>query len=105
MTALYFIITSFVAPVLPKLDQSIYYLLSLINILIIIKRAPHPNRFRPIKNKKRRQHLRLFAIFFIILWTLILLFFIDSAAYLNCGIITISLQSIQLLYIKKGVYE
>lgn len=106
LTTLYFIITSFVALVLPRLDQSIYYLLSLINILIIIKRAPYPNPFRPIKNTKRRQRLRLLAIFFIILWTLILLFFIDSTAYLNCGVLTIFFQTIQLLIPRKErLYE
>src|SRR3712207_425757 len=40
----FFLITSFVGPMIPKLSNNIYYIISLINILIVVLYAPFPNR-------------------------------------------------------------
>ena len=102
-TILFFILTSIIAPLLPKLNQSIYYALGLLNLVVIIVRAPYPNPIRPIKKKKRKLHLKILAISFSIFWTYITLFYINNSSYLNCGISTILLQSSQLIYMKKEV--
>ncbi|MBW9173552.1 accessory gene regulator B family protein [Clostridium estertheticum] len=102
-TTLFFTLTSIIAPLVPRLNQSIYYGLSLFNLLVIIVRAPYPNPIRPIKKKKRKQYLKILAISFSIFWTYIILFHINNLSYLNCGIATILLVSSQLIYIKKEV--
>ncbi|NNU76317.1 accessory gene regulator ArgB-like protein [Clostridium estertheticum] len=102
-TTLFFALTSIIAPLLPRLNQSIYYGLSLFNLLVIIVRAPYPNSIRPIKKKKRKQYLKILAISFSIFWTYIILFHINNSSYLNCGLATILLVSSQLIYIKKEV--
>lgn len=103
-TTLFFTTTSIVAPIIPKVSIGIYYLISLFNLSVIITKSPYPNPNRPIKSKKRRQVLKILAIFFTIFWIIALLFFTNDISYLNCGIFTILLQSLQLLYIKKGVF-
>ena len=100
-TTLFFTLTSIIAPLVPKLNTSIYYILSLLNLVVIILQAPYPNPRRPIKRKKRRQYLKILAISFSLFWTYILLFYINNLNYLNCGMATILLQSAQLIYIKK----
>ena len=100
-TILFFTLTSIIAPLLPKLSPSFYYILSLLNLTVIVVQAPSPNTKRPIKKKKRKQYLRILAISFSIFWTYILLFKINNSTYLNCGIATILLLSSQLIYIKK----
>jgi accessory gene regulator B len=104
-TTFFFILTSIIAPLLPKLNPSIYYILSLLNLAIIVIQTPYPNPKRPIKNKKRRQYLKILAISFSIFWTYVLLFKINNSTYLNCGIATILLQSSQLLYIRKEILK
>lgn len=103
-TTLFFTATSIVAPIIPKISIGIYYLISLFNLSVIITKSPYPNPYRPIKSKKRRQVLKILAVFFAMFWTIVLLFFTNDICYLNCGIFTILLQSLQLLYVKKGVF-
>lgn len=100
-TTLFFTLTSIIAPLLPKLSVSIYYILSLLNLAVIIIQAPYPNEKRPIKKKKRKQYLKILAVSFSAFWIYILLFKMNNSTYLNCGIATILLQSSQLIYIKK----
>ncbi|APC40567.1 accessory gene regulator B family protein [Clostridium estertheticum] len=102
-TILFFILTSIIAPLLPRLNQSIYYGLGLLSLVVIIVQAPYPNPIRPIKKKKRKQYLKILAISFSIFWTYIILFHINNSSYLNCGISTILLHSSQLIYTKKEV--
>lgn len=101
LTILFFTLTTIIAPLLPKLSPSTYYLLSLLSLSVIIIQAPYPNSKRPIKKKKRKLYLKTLAIFFSIFWIYILLCYITTSPYLNCGISTILLQSSQLLYTKK----
>lgn len=101
-STLFFLITSLAAPMMPRLNIFIYYTMSLLSIIIVYLSSPYPNSKRPIKNKKRRWHLRFISTFFITFWVIILLFFINNTAYLNCGFITILLQILQLVPIKKG---
>ena len=100
-TTLFFTLTSIIAPVMPKLNLWTYYILSLLNLVVIVIHSPYPNPKRPVKRKKRKQYLKILAISFSIFWTYILLFKMNNSAYLNCGIVTILLQSSQLIYIKK----
>lgn len=99
---LFFLITSWLGPELPKLNIFISYLISILSIALVILNAPFPNKKRPIKNKKRRFTLKITSIFFTVFWTSILLFVIGDSSYLNCGFLTIVLQIIQIIYIKKG---
>jgi len=102
-TTLFFTLTSVIAPLIPKLNPYVYYILSILNLAVIIVQAPFPNKKRPIKKKKRKQYLKILAVFFSILWTYILLFKINNSIYLNCGIATILLQASQLIYTKKEI--
>lgn len=100
---MYFAITTLVAPKLPVLDLWIYYVISILLFLIVYKKAPFPNKIRPRKNEKRRQASRKRAIFSVIFWFIILLFFINKNTYLNCGFLTLIFQTIQIFFIKDGV--
>ncbi|MBX4266140.1 accessory gene regulator ArgB-like protein [Clostridium estertheticum] len=100
-STLFFILTSIISPLLPKLNLSIYYILSLLNLAVVIVQAPYPNPKRPIKEKKRKMYLKILAIFFSIFWTYILLCRVMTSTYLNCGISTVLLQSSLLLYTNK----
>jgi accessory gene regulator B len=102
-TTLFFLITSLIAPMLPKLNILIYNTISFLSIMIIYIRTPYPNSKRPIKNKKRRWHLKLISTFFITFWVTILLSITNDTRYLNCGFLTILLQIFQLIPTKKGV--
>lgn len=100
---LIFIITSLLGTMLPKFPYPIYWIISLVSMMIVIIYAPFPNVKRPIKSKKRRQILKLLSIFSLILWLGILIFKIDNFQYLNCGFLTIILEVIQVIPTMKGV--
>lgn len=100
-----FLITSLLGPMLPKLNILFYYSVAVFSVLIVIFNAPFPNKYRPIKSKKRKQISKLTSTFFTILWLIILLFHINDTSYLNCGFFTIILQVIQIIFIKKGVNQ
>lgn len=102
VSALFFFITSYIGLELPKLSIYVYYLITLISIVIVVSNAPFPNKKRPMRSQKRRFTLKLISIFFTILWTSILLFFIKDSSYINCGFLTILLAIIQIIPIKKG---
>ncbi|KLU74752.1 accessory gene regulator ArgB-like protein [Clostridium botulinum] len=101
-----FLITSFIGPKIPILNQYTYYGLSIFSILITVIYAPFPNIKRPIKNKKRRQILKLISIFSLIVWISLLLFKLNTSSYLNCGFLTLLLQAIQIFIIplKGGLF-
>ncbi|MBU3110233.1 accessory gene regulator B family protein [Clostridium lacusfryxellense] len=102
-TILFFTLTSIITPLLPRLSPYFYYIVFLLNLALIIVQAPYPNPKRPIKKKKRKLYLKIIAFSFSLFWTYILIFHINNLTYLNCGVATILLQSLQLIYIKKEV--
>ena len=102
---LLFLVSCLIGSILPKLNSSVYYITALISIFIVILRTPYPNKNRPIKNKKRKRIFKIISTLFTIFWVCILLFYIKDITYLNCGFLTIVLQVIQLIYIKKGVNQ
>lgn len=102
-TILFFLITSLIAPTLPKLSILIYSSISFLSIIITYIRSPYPNSKRPVKNKKRRWYFKLISTFFVIFWITILLSLTTDVGYLNCGFLTILLQILQLAPMKKGV--
>jgi accessory gene regulator B len=96
-----FLITSLIGPILPVLNFMFYYTISILSTLIVAIYAPFLNKMRPIKSKKRRWIIKLISIFVTIFWLSILLFYIDSSTYLNCGFLTIILVVIQFLLTRK----
>ncbi|MDW8800707.1 accessory gene regulator B family protein [Clostridium sp. A1-XYC3] len=96
-TTLFFLTTSLAAPMFPRLSILTYKAVSLLSIIIVFFKSPYPNTKRPVKDKKRRWYLKFISIFHMFLWIVILLFFIDNTAYLNCGFMTILLQILQLI--------
>lgn len=98
-----FLITCLIGPILPKVNNLIYYIIALLSIFVVILKAPYPNINRPIKSKKRKRNFKIIATFFTMLWTCILLFYIKDITYLNCGFLTIILQVLQLIHIRKEV--
>ncbi len=100
-SAIIFLITSLVGPMLPKLNILFYYLAAIFSVLIVIFNAPFPNKYRPIKSKKRKQILKFLSTFFTISWLIILLFYVKDTAYLNCGFLTIILEILQIIPTRK----
>lgn len=98
----FFLLTSFVGPMIPRLSNNIYYIISLINILILILYTPFPNIKRPIKTKKRRQNLKILSIFSLIFWTSLLCFKFKNTSYINCGFLSLMLQTYQKILFVKG---
>lgn len=96
-----FLITSLIGPILPKFNVLYYYIVSVFSILIVGIHAPFLNKKRPIKCKKRRWIIKLISIFVTIFWLSILLFYVNSSTYLNCGFLTIILEVIQFLLTRK----
>ncbi|WP_191980871.1 accessory gene regulator B family protein, partial [Clostridium haemolyticum] len=67
--------------------------------------APFPNIKRPIKTKKRRQNLKLLSIFSLIFWTSLLCFKVKNTSYINCGFLSLMLQTYQKFYLLKEIYN
>ncbi len=98
---LFFLSTCLIGPILPELNISIYYITALVIIFIVALKSPYPNKKRPIQNTKRRCTFKIISTFLTIFWTCILLFYIKDIGYLNCGFLTIILQVMQLIQIRK----
>ena len=105
-TAAFFFIVTLLGPSLPKLNIILYYVVALISIALVLFNAPFPNKKRPIKSKKRRLTFNIISTFLTILWAMFLLFYIKDFRYLNCGFLTITLELLQIIPIKKELcYE
>jgi len=104
-SGIFFCITALLSPFLPNFNNYIYYAIAFVNVSLVLFYAPFPNKRRPIKSKKRRLNLNIISTFLTILWTCILLFYIKDAKYLNCGFLTILLEVIQIIPLKKEVHS
>jgi accessory gene regulator B len=100
LTTLLFIFTSVIAPLVPKLPAVYYLLVGIASFVIVLVRAPICSAQRPIKDNKKKLQYKFTAALSIGLWTIILLF-LESPSYINCGFSTILVQNIQLLLVKK----
>lgn len=103
LSTVMFVITSFIAPMIPMINNIFYYLFAILSLLIIVFYSPFPNKKRSIKSKKRRRIYKAISIFSISLWLIVLLFYIKDTTYFNCGFFTIIVQLIQIIPIKKGM--
>lgn len=78
-----------------------YQLVMIVFALVVIaKQSPIPSKYRPIKQKKRYYTLKILAIFTALIWYVILLLFKYNIELFSAGILTIFLESVQLLFIK-----
>ncbi|AKN34160.1 hypothetical protein Ccar_11850 [Clostridium carboxidivorans P7] len=102
-SAFVFILTALISPSIPKMNSGIYYGIAIFDILSISIKSPCPNKKRPIKNFNRFIYLKILSIFFTILWIWTLFFYITDDSLFNCGLATITVQSIQLVLSKKEV--
>lgn len=100
LTVLLFTFTSVIAPIIPKLPEASYILIGAVSLCIVLIRAPICSVRRPIKDNKIKLQYKIIAAVSIALWTIILLF-LDSTSYINCGFSTILIQTVQLLFVKK----
>lgn len=100
LTILLFIFTCILAPSLPRLNIELYLLVSILSFMIVLVEAPICSVVRPIKSNKKKLLYKFIAAMSIAIWTIILLFGVDTS-YINCGISTIFIQCIQLVLIKK----
>ena len=92
------------------MDSVILVLISITSILLIVFLAPLPSSQRPIQSIKRKKRLKWLAVFFTLVWQGVLWFLIQDTVFFSCGIWTIFLQSIQLLWkfsshLERGLYE
>ncbi|WPC40188.1 accessory gene regulator B family protein [Clostridium sp. JS66] len=99
-TTLLFILTSVLAPLVPKLPVVCYLLVGIISLMIVLVRAPICSVRRPIKDNKTKLQYKFTAALFVTIWAIILLF-LESTTYVNCGFSTILVQSVQLVLVKK----
>ncbi len=102
---LLFLITCLIGPILPSVNSLIYYIIALLSTFIVIFKSPYPNKNRPIRNRKRKWIFKMISTFFTVFWVCILLFYIKDITYFNCGFLTIVLQVMQLVYVRKGVHQ
>ena len=102
LTTLLFIFTSILAPLIPSLAAEYYLLAAVLNLFILLFRAPICSVRRPIKDNKKKLQYKITAMFMTALWSIILLHF-SSSALINCGFSTIILQNLQLLLVKKSL--
>ena len=96
---IFFLLSVIILPqYLITIAPKILILISVTSVLFIIFLAPLPSPQRPIQSEKRKKRLQGLAIFFTLFWQGILWFFIQDPVFFSCGIWTIFLQSIQLLW-------
>lgn len=100
LTTLIFILTSVLAPLIPRLPQVYYLIVGIASFLIALVRAPILSVRRPIKNNKKKLQYKFMAALSVALWTITLLF-LENTPYTNCGFSTILIQNIQLVLVKK----
>lgn len=100
VTTFLFIFTSVLAPLMPRLPAIYYPLVGIASFIIVLVRAPICSVRRPIKDSKKKLQYKFTAAFTVASWTIILLF-LQSTPYVNCGFSTILIQNIQLLLVKK----
>ncbi|MFL0267453.1 accessory gene regulator B family protein [Candidatus Clostridium radicumherbarum] len=102
LTILLFMCTCVLAPLMPRLPTICYLLIGIFSLVIALVRAPICSVRRPIKDSKIKLQYKLTAALFVTLWTIIL-FFLESTPYINCGFSTIFMQNIQLVLAKKKI--
>ncbi|MGE5632233.1 MAG: accessory gene regulator ArgB-like protein [Caulobacteraceae bacterium] len=73
------------------------YLLITLSIALIWAFSPVASANRPIKNRRKQLILKYTAVISTIFWSCILLFQIQNAGFMSCGITTITLQAFQLV--------
>ncbi|MBC2581414.1 accessory gene regulator B family protein [Clostridium sp. DJ247] len=96
---IFFLITCLLPEYIPNLPSAYYYTIAIFCIIIVAVASPKPSSYRPIKNPKKRRNFKIISILSIIIWLYILLFHVKNLYFLNCGLLTIMLQSIQLINI------
>lgn len=98
-----FIITSLISPMIPKTYNEIYYVIAILDTLSVYFKSPCPSKKRPIKNFNRILSLKIISVIFTIIWFEVLFFYIDDVSLFNCGLATITIQSLQLIFSHKEV--
>ena len=100
LTTFLFLCTSFLAPLMPRLPVVYYLLVGISSFVIVLVRAPICSVRRPIKDNKKKLQYKVVATLSVAIWTIVLLF-LQSTPFINCGFSNILIQSIQLLLVKK----
>lgn len=100
ITTFLFIFTSVLAPSMPRLTAVYYPLVGIASFIIVLVRAPICSVRRPIKDSKKKLQYKSIAALTVASWTIVLLF-LQSTPYVNCGFSTILIQNIQLMLVKK----
>lgn len=98
-STLIFFITSYITPVyLPQLTLPIYFIISVTSILILLIKAPITSKYRNIKKTKKILKSKIFSSTIAFFFICISFIFLFNTPYMNCAIISIFIQSIQLLF-------
>lgn len=111
LSLLFFLLSVIILPqYFRTMNLAIIVLISITSILLIVFLAPLPSSQRPIQSIKRKKRLKWLAVFFTLVWQGVLWFLIQDTVFFSCGIWTIFLQSIQLLWkfsshLERGLYE
>lgn len=101
VSLIFFLLSCSLSQVAINVPISYYHIAALLSIIIIAIGAPKPSKNRPIRSIKRKQNLKILSIIFTILWYYILFFYVKNSYLLKCGMLTIIMQSVQLLNINK----
>nr|WP_207651895.1 accessory gene regulator B family protein [Clostridium acidisoli] len=92
-----FIMTSLLAPMIPRLPNLIYYFFCFISVLIIFIKSPCTSPKRPIRNNKKKYRLKVISTISSIICLILLVVVRNNNSLVNCGFVTILIQAIQLI--------
>lgn len=95
---LFFMIACNFSTYIPILPSSVNYMIAILCMLVIALLSPCPSINRPIINKKKQQTCKLFAVLITLIWFSYLFYKINNSILFKCGITTISILSIQLIF-------
>lgn len=98
----FFIITALISTYIPSLPNTVYIILMFISLTIIAIKSPVTTSKRPIISITRFKILKWGSIITTISWVCFLLFYLKSINFINCGTLTITIQSLQLLKLKNN---
>lgn len=99
LTIFLFTLTSVLAPLIPKLPMVFYLFVCVSSVAILLIKAPLCSEQRPIKDNKKKLQYKITAILMTVIWSMVLLYS-SNIAYVSCGLSTIFLQNMQLIFDK-----
>lgn len=96
----FFIITSVWVFSFSEIPNGAIYIILSISLILNLLYAPNPSINRPIISKTRNLRLKIASVVATGFWSYMFLFYIKDVTQIKCGVVTILLQSVQLIKFK-----